>query len=247
MKNNNAPYLSVIIPAYNEAKKLPLTLLDIDKHFKAGLLPKGKTYEIIVVDNGSTDHTKEITERLAKGIANLKVIESERGKAAAVKKGMLEAKGEICLFMDADSSTAIDQFAKMILPFNEGYAVVIGSRDIEGAKLIPPQPWYRVILGNIGNLIIQALLLPGYWDTQCGFKAFTADAVQRIFPLVKTKKWSFDVELLSLAKKMGYKIKEIPVVWVNNPSNLIKATTYIEFFWEVFKIRYWFWTGKYKI
>ena len=176
MKASKTPYLSIIIPAYNEAKTIAPTLLDINETLKRkDFLPKGETAEIIVVDNGSTDHTKEITERLAKGISNLRIVESEKGKANAVKHGMLnEAKGKIRIFMDADNATSIGQFSKMIPFFSEGYQVVIGSRDIEGAKKMPPQPVYKTLFGDMGNLYIQALLLPGIWDTQCGFKAFTA-------------------------------------------------------------------------
>lgn len=238
------PYLSVIIPAYNEAKHLPFTLIDIDKHLKKSDF----SYEIIVVDNNSTDATPEIVNRFSRLIENLRIIKCKvPGKGGAVKKGMLEAKGEIRLFMDADNSTAINQFTKMIPHFREGYDVVIASRDIEGARLIPPQPWYRRIAGNIGNLIIQILLLPGIWDTQCGFKAFTAEAAEKIFSLLKTNRWAFDVETLALAKKMGHKIKEIPVIWVNNPFSKVKATTYFQVLWEVVKMRYWLSMGKYKI
>ncbi len=237
------PYLSVIIPAYNEAKRLPLTLIDINKHLSRADF----TYEIIVVDNNSTDGTKEIAERLSHLLKNIKVIECRtQGKGAAVKEGMLGARGNIRLFMDADNSTTIDQFYKMIPYFREGYGVVIASRDIEGAKLIPPQPWYKRAGGNAGNLIIQALLLPGIWDTQCGFKAFTKEAALKIFPLLKVKHWGFDAEALSLAKKAGFRIKEIPAIWVNNPFSKVKASAYAEVLWEVVKIRWWLWTGQYR-
>ncbi|MBI4993428.1 glycosyltransferase family 2 protein [Candidatus Wolfebacteria bacterium] len=238
------PYLSIIIPAYNEAKRLPLTLIDINKH----LQNVDFSYEIIVVDNNSTDATPEIVERFSHLIENLKIIKCNApGKGAAVKRGMLEAKGEIRLFTDADNSTSIDQFFKMEHYFKSGYDVVIGSRDVEGAKLVPPQPFYRRVPGNIGNLIIQTLLLSGIWDTQCGFKAFTAEATEKIFPLLKISRWGFDVEVLSLAKKFGYKIKEIPVVWVNNPFSKVRASDYLQVLLEVIKIRYWLTMKKYKI
>ncbi|MDP3015076.1 MAG: glycosyltransferase family 2 protein [bacterium] len=246
------PYLSVIIPAYNEAKRLPLTLIDIDKHLKSADF----SYEIIVVDNNSTDATPAVVERFSHLIENLKLIECHiPGKGAAVKKGMLEAKGEIRIFTDADNSTSIDQFNKMIPYFCRsgttrnkiGYDIVIGSRDIEGAKLIPSQPWYKRLAGNLGNLFIQFMLLPGIWDTQCGFKAFTEEAAEKIFPLIKISRWGFDVEILALAKKFGYKIKEIPVVWVNNPFSYVKASAYIQVLLEVVKIKWWIITNKYKI
>ncbi len=230
------PYLSVIIPAHNEAKRLPLTLIDIDKHLKNAEF----TYEIIVVDNNSTEATSEVVKRFSHLVKNLKLINCNvPGKGGAVEKGMLEAKGEIRIFTDADNSTSIDQFAKMIPYFQEGYDVVIGSRDVPGAKMVPPQSRLKRLAGDFGNLIIQFLLLPGMWDTQCGFKAFTEKAAEKIFPLIKIKRWGFDVEVLSLAKKFGYKIKEIPVVWVNDPFSKVKASSYIQFFWEVLKIKWW--------
>lgn len=242
------PYLSVIIPAYNEAKRLPLTLIDVDRHLRDADYP----YEIIVVNNGSTDATPEVVERFSHLIKNLKLINCNvAGKGAAVKRGMLGAKGSIRLFTDADNSTSIDQFSKMIPYFSakgrEGYNVVFGSRDIKGAKMVPPQSWFKRQAGNFGNLIIQLLLLPGIWDTQCGFKAFTEEAAKKIFPLIKIERWGFDVEVLALAKALGYKIKEIPVIWVNDPFSRVKATTYIQVLLEVFKIKWWIIIDKYNL
>ncbi len=239
------PYLSIIIPAYNEFKRLPLTLTDINKH----LADVDFSYEILVVDDGSKDATEDVVRRFSHLIKNLRLIDNKQnhGKGWVVRQGMLEAKGEIRLFTDADNSTSIDQFNNMIPYLKEGYDVVIGSRDIKGAKLVPPQPWHKRLAGDIGNLIIQILLLPGMWDSQCGFKAFTEEAAEKIFPLMKINRWAFDVEALALAKKLGYKIKEIPVVWVNDPESKVKLSGYINFFSEVLKIKWWFMTGKYKI
>ena len=238
------PYLSVIIPAYNESKRLSLTLMDINKH----LSQADFSYEILIVNDGSKDSTAEIAERFTHLIKNLRVIDNKEnhGKGWVVRQGMLKAKGEIRLFTDADNSTSVDQFSKMIPYFKDGYQVVIGSRDVKGAQLVPPQPWYKGLAGDMGNLVIQALLLRGMWDTQCGFKAFTAEAAEKIFPLAKIDRWSFDVEILSLAKKLSYKIKEIPVIWVNDPMSHVKASAYIQFFGEVFKIKWWMMTNKYK-
>lgn len=228
-------YLSVVIPAYNEAKRLPLTLVDIDRHLSS--VPFD--YEIIVVDNNSKDATKEIAQRFVPIIKNLRVIECRtKGKGAAVRKGMMEAHGQIRIFTDADNSVSIDQFLKMKHFFTEGYDVVIGSRDIEGAKMEPPQSWYRILLGNMGNLFIQFMLLRGIKDTQCGFKAFTERATLKIFPLVSVVGWGFDVEVLALAKKFGYKIKESPVLWVNKAGGTVKPTTYLFVLLEVVKIKW---------
>lgn len=236
------PFLSVIIPTYNEAKRLPLTLADINKR----LSTVDYSYEIIVVDDGSKDATVDIAKRFTHLIKNLKVIENKEnhGKGWVVKQGMLQAEGGWRLFTDADNATSIDQFGKMI-PYLSDYQIIIGSRDIKGAKLVPSQPFYRRFLGNIGNLIIQILLLPGLWDTQCGFKCFSEEAALKIFPLMKINRWAFDVEALALGKKFGYKIKEIPVVWVNDPDSKVKPSAYLQVLDEVLKIRWRLWLGKY--
>lgn len=239
------PFLSVIIPAYNEAKRLPLTLIDVDRH----LSQAEYSSEILVVNDGSVDATAEITKRFAHLIKNLKLVNDKEnhGKGWAVRRGMLEAKGTWRLFMDADNSTSVDQFNKMLPYLKEGYEVVIGSRDIKGAKLIPPQPFYKRMLGNIGNLIIQILVLPGIWDTQCGFKCFSEAAARKIFGLAKINRWGFDVEALALAKRLGFRIKEIPVTWVNDPYSHVKLSGYFSTLYDVVRIRWWLWRNKYEI
>ena len=177
------PFLSIIIPAYNEAKRVPLTLIDIDKR----LSERDYSYEIIVVSDGSIDSTAEIVNRLSKIIKNLRLIDNSEnhGKGWVVRQGMLSAKGNWRLFTDADNSTSIDQFDQMVPFFSAGggsafgrkdsYDIVIGSRAIKGARLEPPQPFLKRILGKLGNLIIQIMLLKGFKDTQCGFKVFSEE------------------------------------------------------------------------
>lgn len=238
------PFLSVIIPAYNEAERIPLTLIDIDKH----LSKRDYSYEILVINDGSKDRTAEVVRKMAAGgIKNLKLVDNQvnRGKGAVVRQGLLVAKGAYRLFTDADNSTSIDQFDRMLPYFKEGHEVVIGSRAIKGAKLDPPQPLYRSIPGKLGNLVIQLLLLPGIWDTQCGFKAFTAEAAERIFPHVRITGWGFDVEALALAKKFGSRIKEIPVHWVNDLRSHVSAKAYLQVLLQTITIRWWLWTGVY--
>jgi dolichyl-phosphate beta-glucosyltransferase len=131
--------------------------------------------------------------------------------------------------------------------FKEGYEVVIGSRAVKGAKLEPAEPWYKQIAGKSGNLFIQALVLPGIWDTQCGFKAFTEEAAERIFKVSNIAGWGFDVEVLALAKAMGYKIREVPVRWVNDTRSHIKFSAYLQVLWETITIRWRLWRGEYAI
>lgn len=228
------PYLSVIIPAYNEEQRLPGTLVAIDNYLSNVCYG----YEIIVVNDGSRDLTGPIARRMSGTIRNMRVVDQgNTGKGGAVRRGMMEAEGKIRLFTDADNSTSIDQFHRMIPFFNEGYDIVIGSRDIEGATQNPPQPWHKRFLGDMGNLFIQLLLLPGIPDTQCGFKAFTEEAVLEIFPLLKTERWGFDIEVLTLAKKLGYRVKEIPVDWANSPDTRVRSGAYLQVLWEVVVIK----------
>lgn len=238
------PYLSVIIPAHNEAERLPLTLLNIDRHLSRAEY----TYEILVVNDGSTDTTAEVVQKMTKAVKNLKLVDNRenKGKGGVVRQGMLLGRGKIRLFTDADNSTSIDQFNAMIPYFREGYDVVIGSRAVRGSRLMPPQPFFRRIAGKGLNLVVQALLLPGIWDTQCGFKAFTEEAAERIFQLSRIRGWGFDVEALALAKAMGYRIKEVPVVWVNDLLSKVKASAGLQFVAENIKIRWWLWTGAYE-
>lgn len=239
------PFLSVIIPAYNEAERIPLTLIDIDKHLSESKYP----YEIIVVDDGSRDDTAGVVERFIKMIPNLRLAGygENRGKGGAVRFGMLEADGRYRLLMDADNSTSVNHFDKMIPYFEEDYDVVICSRAHKESKLTPPQGFLRQVLGKVGNLIIQMLVLPGIWDTQCGFKAFSEKAAVEVFPLQRITGWGFDIEILGLAKRLGYKIKQIPVVWVNDTASHVGASAYIKTLIETLRIRIWLWRDVYGI
>ncbi|MCL5017185.1 MAG: glycosyltransferase family 2 protein [Patescibacteria group bacterium] len=239
------PFLSVVIPAYNEAKRLPLTLIDIDKHLDA----QEYSYEIVVVNDGSTDDTAEIVSRFAPLINNLKLINNNenKGKGAVVRQGMLESKGLWRLFMDADNSTSIVEFNKMIPYFKSGYEVVIGSRGVKGSRKMPHQPFYKEILGKLGNFIIRFFLIRGIKDTQCGFKCFSEEAAERIFSLTRIDRWGFDAEALALAKALHYKIKEIPVFWVNDARTHVKLRDYLQVLLETVKVRWWLWRNIYNI
>ena len=242
------PFLSIIIPAYNESERLPLTLVDMDKR----LSTVKYSYEIIVVNDGSTDNTAEIVKNMAEAVKNLKLIDNKanQGKGGVVKQGMLLAKGEYRLFTDADNSVSIDHFEKMIpyLTGKDGEVsdVIIGSRAVRGSKPEPPQPFYRQILGKVGNIQIQIVNVPGIWDTQCGFKAFSERSAEKIFAISKINGWGFDIEALALARHFGYKIREIPVHWINDAKSHVKLSAFLKTFVENVKIRWWIITGTYE-
>lgn len=237
-------YLSVIIPAYNEEKRLPKTLLDISSYLKK----QSYVSEIIVVNGGSTDKTAKVAEDLKLQIENLKLIDLKvsPGKGYAVRQGILAAKGKYRVFTDADNSTPIDQVEKMWPEFEKGYDLVIGSRDAKGAVLDPPQPKFRVFVGDVFRLLRQ--IICGLWeilDTQCGFKGFKKEAAEKIFPKCIIDRFSFDPEVLLLAKKMGYKTKEIPIHWKNDLESKVKFKSMIDMLIDLVKIRWNFITGKY--
>jgi dolichyl-phosphate beta-glucosyltransferase len=246
-------YLSVIIPAYNEEQRIPATLEAIYKY----LQQQPFDWEIVVVLDGSTDDTFAKVERFAKHLENTKnagIIrtinrQQNRGKGFTVSEGMLAANGDIRLFTDADNSTDISHFDKMKPYFDQGYDVVIGSRDskdAEGAQQAVPQTAFKRFLGNAGNLFIQLMAVPGIWDTQCGFKAFTATASKTIFPLATIDRWGIDIEILALAKKHDYKIAVIPTYWVNAEGSHVKTLDYFNTLWEAVKVRWNMMSGVYK-
>ena len=232
-------HLSVIIPAYNEETRLSETLLEIDKYLKR----QTYDYEILVVSDGSSDKTVEVAESLTLKIKNLTVTgyKKNQGKGCAVRFGMLEAKGRYRLFTDADNSTNIDQIEKMWPWFKEGFDIIIGSREVKkGAVLDPPQSFFRkTILGEGFRLLSQIICgTGGISDTQCGFKCFTEKAAKSIFPKCKIKGFTFDQEVLARGRSLGYKIKEIPVYWKNNPHSKVKFKNILEMAIDLIKIRF---------
>jgi dolichyl-phosphate beta-glucosyltransferase len=239
--------LSVIIPAYNEEKRIFSTL----KRVREYLSEQSYTYEVIVVIDGAKDRTAQVAEDFAQDWSSLRVINNKEnhGKGFVTRQGLLEAKGEFRVFSDADNSTDIKHLEKLLPKFKEGFEVVIGSRDyrdVIGAKQAIAQSGFKRLLGDLGNLFIQVLAVPGIWDTQNGFKGFSAQAAQKIFSKAIINRWSFDVEALALARRFGYKIAIIPVYWENDAQSHVKLSGYINALWEVVKIRWYLWTGKYR-
>lgn len=229
----------MIIPAYNEAERIGNTLLDIDKY----LSEQEYSYEILVVIDGATDNTTDVVEHFKKLVKNLRVLNNQEnhGKGYVVRQGMLSSYGEWRLFMDADGATSIDHIEKMWPHARRGYKVIISSRDskdAQGARQVIPQKFFKRMVGNFGNILIQIFGVWGIWDTQNGFKMFHQESAERIFALAQINRWGFDIEALALARRMGYKIKIIPVVWRNDPSSRVTIRGYIKTFIELFKIRW---------
>ncbi len=226
------PELSVIIPAYNEEARLGNTLSLITQYLRNTNL----TYEIIVSDDGSQDKTIEV----AKSFEDVKVISDGRnyGKGAAVRRGMLSANGEYRLFTDADLSTPIYEIEKLTKYIKDGYDVCIGSRAVDYRLIKKHQPFYREFMGKTFNKIVQMLVVKGIKDTQCGFKCFSEQAATDIFNRAQINGFSFDVEILFLAKKLNYKIKEVGVEWYNDERTTVSPIRdSIKMFIEILKIR----------
>jgi dolichyl-phosphate beta-glucosyltransferase len=205
----SSPYLSIIIPAYNEERRLPATLREI-----CGFLEKQSfSTEVLVIENGSQDHTFQIADEFARQHSGFRTIrEDKRGKGLAIKRGMLEAGGQFRFMCDADLSMPIDEINRFLPPLLSDFDVAIGSREAPGAVRYR-EPTYRHLGGRMINQIIQLLALPGLHDTQCGFKCFNAAAAEDLFDSLTLDGWSFDIELLYVARKRGYRIIEVPIPW----------------------------------
>ncbi|MEA4811024.1 MAG: dolichyl-phosphate beta-glucosyltransferase [Anaerolineaceae bacterium] len=202
------PKLSIIIPAHNEAARLPKTLIRVHEYVNS--LPFEA--EVLVVENASSDHTAEIVSEAIPLMPELRLLKLEKaGKGNAIHQGMLEARGEFRFMADADLSMPIEQVSRFIPPQCEA-EVAIASREAKGARRID-EPEFRHFVGRVFNGLVQFLVLPGVQDSQCGFKCFSAEAVHKIFPLQTEMGWSFDVEILAIAREKGYKIVEVPIDW----------------------------------
>ena len=213
-------FISVVIPAFNEEKRIAPTLTAVCDY----LTRNAQSFEIIVVDDGSSDETARIVSDLAaeKGSIRLLHRPANRGKGSSVRKGILEALGDLILISDADLSTPIEEVEKFLPWIEKGYDIVIGSRGLKESDIIRKQPWYRQSMGKIFNVLVSALVFGGFNDTQCGFKLFTSKAAKDIFRGARIDGFAFDVEALFLAKKLGYGIKEVPVRWLNSPYSKVR-------------------------
>ena len=237
-----APFLSIIIPAYNEQNRLPTTLSQVNDFIQRQSFDS----EVLVIENGSSDSTFEIAVDFANRHPCFEVIhEEQRGKGHAVRRGMLEAGGEFRFMCDADLSMPVAEISRFLPPLIDDFDLAIASREAPGARRIH-EPIYRHLGGRAINFMIRALALPGFHDTQCGFKCFRHAAAVDLFESLTLKGWSFDIEVLYIARLRGYRVREIPIPWYFNPESklsLVKDT--IKMGIDIFKIRRNDWFGYY--
>lgn len=239
----------MIIPAYNEGgrkgKELRKNLTDIARYFDQKNVP----YEVVAVSDGSKDNTVDVFHEFDGMIKNLVAIDRKinRGKWYSVREGYMKAKGEYRLLTDADGATAITNLEDFWPLMKKKEDVIIGSRDLKAAKILKHQPKWKEFLGDAGNVLIKAMMgLRGIDDTQCGFKVFSARAVEDIVPQLKVDRWGGDFEMLMLAKKKGYKINEVPVVWVDAGQSLVGVRGYFRTLAELFQVKWRMISRQYK-
>jgi dolichyl-phosphate beta-glucosyltransferase len=230
---------SLVIPAYNEANRIGACLREIAS-WRAGR-PGGWDWDVILVDDGSTDGTRGLARQVAQEVGlplTILAHERNRGKGAAIRTGVLASSGDPVLVSDADLSTPLSEWARLAerLP---SHAVAIGSRAIDGDLVRRRQPFYRVLLGKAGNKIIQLFAVPGIQDTQCGFKLFRGDVARALFGETRIDRFAYDVEVLYLARRRGHDIAEVPVLWFNSPESKVSVWRDTpKTLWDVLRIRW---------
>ena len=227
-------YLSIIIPAFNEEQRLPTTCASVLSYIK----DQPFVSEVLIVENGSQDRTLEIARDFAAQHPEFHVIQiAERGKGRAVQNGMLAARGVYRFMCDADLSMPIEEINLFLPPAAKEFDVAIGSREAPGSVRFN-EPVYRHLGGRIMNNLIRVLALPGLQDTQCGFKCFRASVAEDLFRCQTLPGWSFDIEVLYVARKRGYRITEVPIHWYFNPESKLSAVRdALHMVSEIFKIR----------
>lgn len=237
------PHLTVVIPAYNEATRIGPTLTRILAYFERQPWPG----DIIVVVDGGSDDTLTEVEKFRDG-RRVEVLDNRdnRGKGYSVRRGVLSARGEYVLFSDADLSTPIEEADRLMAALEAGADVAIASRGMAESKVAVHQPWWRESMGRAFNWFVRRLAVPAISDTQCGFKCFRRDAARRVFALQRLDRFAFDVEVLWIARHLGFRIVEIPVTWSNSPTstvNPLRDST--RMLLDLVRIRVKHWKGDY--
>jgi dolichyl-phosphate beta-glucosyltransferase len=230
------PVWSVVIPAYNEEERLPVYLREVVSFFDA----KGEPYEVIVVDDGSHDRTNKIVQELSAAHESIRLIAfpQNHGKGFAVKAGMLSATGAFRLFADADGATPIRELARLEHALQGGADLVIGSRSLPDPEVTVRARTHRILAGRLFNWMVARLGLRKIADSQCGFKCFRASVAEDLFRSISTNGFGFDVELLLLAQRRGYRIAEVPVNWTEQSGSKVRLLTDgPRMLWQIFKVR----------
>lgn len=224
----NNIFLSIILPAHNEAQRLPQSLDKIQKFVQQ----HRPDCEVLVVENASTDGTYEIAQAHQAAFPQLRCLHLDQaGKGNAIREGMLAARGDYRFMADVDLSMPIEEILNFLPPRLADPQVAIASREKKGSKRIG-EPFYRHLIGRVFNFLVRLLVLPGVQDTQCGFKCFSADAAEKIFRLQTLEGWSFDVELLTIAQTLGFRVKEVPITWHYKPGSQVRI---LQDSWRMFR------------
>jgi len=238
--------LSIVIPAYNEAGRLPASLDRIIAYFDA----HEADYELLVVDDGSTDDTAGVAEAIVRRLGERgRVLRNPQnlGKGASVRRGMLAARGKRVLFSDADLSAPIEELVKLEQALDGGAGVAIGSRGVDRSLIEERQSLGRILMGRFFNLIVQVFAVRGISDTQCGFKLFAAEVVSPIFGRTRIERFGFDVEVLALAQRLGVPIAEVPVRWRNSPGSRVTLVQGARAFLDPVRVRFGMLLGRYHL
>jgi dolichyl-phosphate beta-glucosyltransferase len=232
--STDQPLLSIIIPAYNEERRLPESLAQVAEFVAA----QDYAVEVIVVDNNSRDRTSDVAKAFAEEHPYVRVLfEQTQGKGAAVRTGMLDGCGEYLFICDADFSMPVEEIAKFMPPTLDGYDVAIASRELPGSRRIG-EPYYRHLMGRVFNFIVRLLAVPKIQDTQCGFKVFRREVAQHVFRAQTLDGWAFDVEVLYIALRRGYTLVEVPVTWYYMPGTRVSPIRdSVRMFMEVWRVR----------
>lgn len=243
--SSSGVYLTVVIPAYNEERRLPSTLDSVEKYLES----RNISYEVIVVNDGSHDGTAKLVQDVATRNPNFRLLsyEQNQGKGYAVRLGMQNGRGEILLYNDADGSSPISEVSRLEKALSEGADVAVGSRAVASAQTSVSTVWYRKIIGRTFATLVNILIVPGIADTQCGFKLFRRSAADYVFQRQRAERFSFDVELLFLARKAGFQIAEVPINWTNCPGSKVNLVVdSMDMFLDILKIRLRYWLGVYR-
>ena len=237
-----SPLLSLVIPAFNEQARLPYTLSEIEAY----LCREQIDCEVIVVDNGSRDATSAVVQQATHGFPGLRLLRTDRrGKGLAVRTGTLAARGEVVVFADADLSWSVDDLSRFMALVDGQSPVVIGSREGLGARRFG-EPAYRHLMGRVFNRVVQTLAVPGIEDSQCGFKAFSAEAARAIFSRQRIDGFGFDVEVLYLARRLGYTVRVVPLHWEHKEnSRVAPVRDTLAMLSDVVRVRINDWRGGY--